>query len=106
MVEPESPGLAVAGDAGGDVDEQAFLLVWGEPHGRTLRTGCFPDVATPCRKCFRVGKAVRTPVRPGCVARVRIRQKPINGCDSVGKPHDVTFAADSSCGGRNCKEAR
>ena len=32
MVEPQAPGPAVTGDAGGDVDEQAFLLVWSDQH--------------------------------------------------------------------------
>ena len=54
MVEPQAPGLRVAGHAGGDVDEQAFLLVWCEPHSRTIRTGGFHDVARRCRTGFHV----------------------------------------------------
>ena len=44
----------LAGDIGGDVDEQAFLLVWCEPHSRTIRTDGFHNVARRCRTGFHV----------------------------------------------------
>ncbi|GII78368.1 hypothetical protein Sru01_33500 [Sphaerisporangium rufum] len=51
MVEPQPAGPAVPGEPGRDVDEQAFLFVWREPHGRTLGNRRFRQVTVPFPRC-------------------------------------------------------
>ncbi|GAA1510736.1 hypothetical protein GCM10009677_49490 [Sphaerisporangium rubeum] len=53
MVQPQPTGLPVTGDTRRYVDEQAFLFVWGEPHGRTLGNNRF--VGVTCGFPIRVG---------------------------------------------------
>ncbi|GGL10743.1 hypothetical protein Sme01_15850 [Sphaerisporangium melleum] len=64
MVQAQTPGLTLARDVRRDVDEQAFLFVWGEPHGRTLGNRGFADV-TPA---FRVCVGSHSPFRPALPA--------------------------------------
>src|SRR5690606_15993458 len=63
VVEPQAAGPALACHSGGDVDEQPFLLVWGEPHGRTIGSRRFPGVAGGCRVGFRLCDGRRIGVR-------------------------------------------